>query len=172
MEYNIVTKHILEWERLSNNGEVDRALAYYMEHSLWNHNREYFTLIRKRKKINKSKRNEYMYMGTFTLDPSKVDIENENDLKKVQKYLLHRLSLKGLRLNRCDWVREGTDKDNKHPHWHVGMISERCIKKSFFYKYLRDYGNIKIDISISSDYNHILSYINKTHISVSLFEHC
>lgn len=102
---------------------------------------------------------EYVYMLTFTLDPKKNKFSEDlyNDVEQYILKLIRRISFK-----KCIWVREGSDDDHKHTHWHIGIITNDFLRKSDYSKtYVKKYGNIDHSKSKTKDFKHIEDYLSK-----------
>lgn len=103
----------------------------------------------------------YTYMLTFTIDPKRHDVESTSLHDMIEDYVItfaeRRNPLK------ADLVKEGTDEDHKHIHWHLGLELKKYIDFSNFLKFYRNkYGSVDISKSWSNDYNNIITYINKS----------
>ncbi len=109
----------------------------------------------------------YTYMLTFTIDPKKHDVKDSKLHDVIEEYIVgfaeRRNPLKS------DIVKEGTDEDHKHTHWHLGLELKKYIDFSTFLKhYRKKYGSVDISKSWSNVYNNILIYINKSNPSTKL----
>ncbi len=114
-------------------------------------------LVREYEQTNKV----YTYMLTFTIDPSKYDVENKELHDIIEAYVIDF----GERRNplKCDVVKEKSDKHHKHTHWHLGLETKKYIDFSNFLKFYRKtYGIVDITKSWSNDYKNVLIYINKS----------
>lgn len=126
--------------------------------------KEYKKLVHQYEESHRS----YMYMITFTLDPKKNDFNNalyDASEKYIKKLLLN----PNRKLTTFDIVREGTDEDHKHTHWHCGVITKgKYLSMDNFKTYIKNFGNIDISKSINNDYEDILTYINKQYNSLRI----
>lgn len=103
----------------------------------------------------------FTYMLTFTMDQKKQDVDLPFVHNAIEEYIVKFAERR--EPLRADLVCEGTDKDHKHKHWHLGIETKKYIDFSNFLKYYRNlYGNVDVSKSWSNDYNNILKYINKS----------
>lgn len=102
----------------------------------------------------------YYYLLTFTLDPKKNTLSDDL-YDTVEEYICKQMKRQPLRVTESHIVREGSDEDQKHTHWHVSVICEKHLKKDRFSYYVKLYGNIDISKSqIQSNTEH-LDYMSK-----------
>lgn len=102
----------------------------------------------------------YMYMVTFTLDPSKVAYDDLKMIGKVEKYIHKILTSKSLsHIKDCKISYEIGKSDN--PHWHVYANCDKCLKKDRFKVYIAKYGNVDISKSRTSNSESIDTYLSK-----------
>ncbi len=130
--------------------------------------KEFQKLLKKLVKKKFFENKTFQYMITFTCDPRKIDIDDEIALKENENYILERLQRPALQITRLEFVREGTDKDHKHAHWHCGVVSKRYLEKDMFKTYIKNVGKIKCEKSKRDNFDDILVYINKTHKSTPI----
>lgn len=103
----------------------------------------------------------YTYMITFTIDPKKHDVKDTKLHDIIAEYVVG-FACKRNAL-RADVVKEGTDEDHKHTHWHLGLELKKYLDFFNFLKYYRKiYGKVDVSRSWSNDYNNVLIYINKS----------
>lgn len=122
-----------------------------------NFNMLYKKLVNEYENANKT----YTYMLTFTIDPKKHDVNDPKLHLEIEDYIL-KWAVRRTPL-RADYVREGTDEDHKHTHWHLGLEMKKYIDFSNFLKFYRNsYGIVDISKSYSNLYKNILKYINKS----------
>ncbi len=112
----------------------------------------------------------YQYMLTFTCDPKKVDVEDEVALASIEDEVLRLVQKPVLSIVRSEYVREGTDEDHKHAHWHVGVVSKKFMKKEYFKSYIKNIGRIDISKSVENNFLDILLYINKCYESTTIVQ--
>lgn len=110
----------------------------------------------------------YTTMVTFTIDPKRHDVNDKKLLEKIEDYVLQFPHNKKCDVQRADYVREGTDEDHKHTHWHLGLetLEPFLAKTTKYYESL--YGHVDISRSYDNNYNNIIEYINKSIPSVNL----
>ncbi len=109
----------------------------------------------------------YTYMITFTIDPKKHDVKDEKIHSLIQEYIESFAIARTP--NKASYVKEGTDTEHKHTHWHLGLETKKYIDFSNFLKFYRKtYGSVDISKSWSNDFNNILIYISKSDIVTKL----
>lgn len=103
---------------------------------------------------------KYVYMITFTLDPSKWPEVADELCEEVEEYIAAQGTRKGLQIVEYHYVKEY--HKNGRPHWHVSVISTKSLKKSLFKYYQQKYGNI--DFSRTKGKNNLdtLEYLSKS----------
>lgn len=143
------TKQGLPLQQCGSIGDLIRKYKYFSSYY-----KEYV-------KIYEDKDKTYTYMVTFTIDPKK---HNVNDIKlhdEIENYVIdYALARKPIR---CDYVKEGTDEDHKHTHFHLGLETKKYIDFSNSLKFFnKKFGNTDISRSYSNIYNNVLIYINKS----------
>lgn len=102
----------------------------------------------------------YYYMLTFTLDPKKNDF-SDDFYDTVEEYICKQMKRTPLRVTEAHVVREGSDEDQKHTHWHASVITEKPLKKDRFSYYQKLYGNIDVSKSQIKSNNEHLDYMSK-----------
>lgn len=110
----------------------------------------------------------YTYMLTFTIDPKLHDVKDKSLHDKIATYIYgYTVARNPLR---ADIVKEGTDEDHKHIHFHLGLEVKKTIDFSNSLKYYRKtYGSVDVSSSkYGNIYNNVLKYINKSIPSVEL----
>lgn len=109
----------------------------------------------------------YTYMLTFTIDPKKQNVNCTKLHNKLEEYIINLATKR--KPQRSDIVKEGTDEDHKHTHWHLGLEMKKFIDFSNVLKnYRKQNGNVDISRSWSNDYNNVLKYINKSQPSTQI----
>jgi len=102
---------------------------------------------------------EYVYMTTFTLDPQKNTF-TEDFYDKAQLYI-EKVLLNIPEITKLYIVREGSDSDHKHTHFHTSITSSRFIKANEFKYYRNKYGQIDHDKTKTKDNSHTIEYMSK-----------
>lgn len=106
----------------------------------------------------------YTYMLTFTINPKIWNVKSTDLHDILEEYIID-FAERRKPIN-ADLVKEGTDEDHKHTHWHLGIETKKYVDFSNFLKYYRKkYGSVDISKSWSNDYKNILKYINKSESS-------
>lgn len=114
-----------------------------------------------------NKNKTYTYMLTFTMDPKIHDVENTALHAEIEEYIIRFAFNRNA--ERADIVKEGTDEDHKHTHWHLGLELKKYIDFSTFLKFYRKtYGSVDISRSWSNQYINVMKYINKSNPSTEL----
>ncbi len=104
----------------------------------------------------------YSIMITFTIDPNKHDVKDKKLHSKIEKYVAKFPINKCCEVIRADYVREGTDKDHKHTHWHLGIKTNKPFLNKTTKYYRNLYGHVDISRSYDNNYDNVLKYINKS----------
>ncbi len=130
-------------------------------YSDWKTFHRIFKCIMRKNDLKKYHTTVKQYMITFTLDPKKLgsNIKNEDLLKTIELDIVDMFKSSQVYDNviRISYVREGTDKDHKHPHWHFGIQTTDYFNKKWFLKY--KFGFIQKTKSYKkNDFNDILDY--------------
>lgn len=110
----------------------------------------------------------YTYMITFTIDPERHNVKSEKLHAKIDKYIKKFPISKSCDVIRADYVREGSDKEHKHIHWHLGIETRNIFKSKTLKYYNLKFGNTDVSKSYDNNYNNVLKYINKVNRSVQL----
>lgn len=126
-------------------------------------------LFAKMVKQYEQKNRTYTYLVTFTIDPKKWEL-NDNNYDVIESFILKTLKRRGLNILFSSIVREGSDKDHKHTHWHCAIITSKCLKEQYFSTYISTYGNIDVaatvdqTLSIQDQIINKLNYMSKQNI--------
>lgn len=154
-----------------NNGHMDEATDYYLNEIIRNNQSHTFHQNFKRvtAKINRELRKPCIYMLTFTLDPKKVDVKDMYEIQHIEQYITKFISTtKQLELTSFDIVREGSDMENVHTHWHVCITNKGYIDKKIFNTYIRKYGHIDVSLNKTNNYDSVITYMSKTNKVISV----
>lgn len=110
--------------------------------------------------INNSKKKKYIYMITFTIDPSKNTDQTKEDLESIiDEFVTKQANRKGLNIVFFAMTKEYTQQNMAH--WHVVIQSTKTIKKDRFAYYSQTYGNVDISRTKGTTYTEALNYISK-----------
>lgn len=110
----------------------------------------------------------FSIMVTFTIDPKRHDVKDKKLHDKIEKYIVKFPRNKCCEVIRSDYVREGTDKDHKHTHWHLGLKTKKPFLNKTTKYYRNLYGHVDISRSYDNNYNNVLKYINKVIPSIKV----
>lgn len=122
--------------------------------------REYLSFLNEMQKQVDLRNNKYVYMVTFTLDPSKGRTGIE-----VEQYIEHQATRDVLQIKKLEYSQES--HESGLPHYHCLFVTTSCLKKDRFWGYTKGYGNVDISKNMTSkrDYaqqiKSIRDYISK-----------
>ncbi len=109
----------------------------------------------------------YLYLVTFTIDPSKHPKLDDSKLLDIFKYISNQFQRPPLGVTKAQIVQEGNGK-TKHYHFHVAVETSKYLKKDRFHYYIKKYGQIDISKSSHDSFNEILNYISKDSLPIVL----
>jgi len=146
----------------------DEKLAYYIKQITFNGQISKIRMEQFHAKLQNYYKSHktYLYMVTFTLDPTKNTL-NEKLYKEVEQYIT-KLLLSDKNFTNIKIVKEGGDEDHKHIHWHSLIKSTEFLKNNFFSHYMKKYGKVDKSSSKSGNREYIITYISKQHQPITL----
>lgn len=159
---NITKKHLDIWLNLPKEDQVDYLYNLYLlpdgQVSTERMN-QWSTLFRKY--VSKPKKKLYYYMLTYTLDPGRHSL-TESYFNSAERYIKKLVLNKSWKTEYASIVREGGDKDHKHTHWHVSIVTHKYIdNKSQNGYYIKKHGNVDMKVSKLSTVHYATIYMSK-----------
>lgn len=112
-----------------------------------------------RKALKGTKLKKYIYMVTFTLNPTiHPDVDDTLELE-VADYIEKQAIRSALKITRFEYVKE--HHKSGRPHWHALIETNKPLKKDRFNYYCKKYGAIDIAKNKAQQNTEILNYISK-----------
>lgn len=106
-----------------------------------------------------SRMKQYLYMVTFTVDPSKhPDITPELE-QKIERLLQAQPQRPALKVIKASMVKE--HHQSGRPHWHMKLLTNKALRTDAFVQYKKVYGNYDISRSKGTNDLHIDIYMEK-----------
>lgn len=142
---------------------ADESFNDFMEaHPQLARNKTFKELLVKRiKKVKQdAKLKDYIYMITFTISPKLHPEITDPLVKEIEHYIREQGSRTGLHVKEMHLVKEL--HKNKRPHWHVGIVTTKSIKKSLFTYYQKKYGSLDFKSNKGKNIQDILGYMSKS----------
>lgn len=99
---------------------------------------------------------EYKYMLTFTLDPSKVNLKDNDKKDKIEKYISN--LIRGPDTIKAYMAREHNDSNT---HWHVIVHRRKALKSDYLSYYKKTYGRVDTSRSKNLEDTHSMKYLTK-----------
>lgn len=98
----------------------------------------------------------YKYMITFTLDPKKVNMTDENQKNQIEKYITN--LIRKPEVLKAYYVREHSDTNT---HWHVVVHRNTALRSDYLSYFKKTYGNVHCSRSKTLDDTHSIKYLSK-----------
>lgn len=99
----------------------------------------------------------YKYMLTFTIDPKKVQGQNDTKVQDSIELYISKL-LKDSKYEKVYYVKEHADSNC---HWHAVIYSNNRFKQQDIAYYKKKYGNVDISRSHDISDEHTMKYLSK-----------
>lgn len=110
---------------------------------------------------------QYMYLVTFTIDPSKHPQIDQALEDKIVQYIHTIPTRPALNIIKCSYVRE-LHKSGR-PHYHVKIVTTKSLRSDAFITYTKSIGNVDISRSKhTNDESHIDFYLSKENPKIDL----
>lgn len=98
----------------------------------------------------------YKYMLTFTLDPKKHDLTNEEFKNRVELYIVN--LIRKPEVTKAYYTRE---HNNTNPHWHVIVHRSSALKSDYLSYYRKNFGLVDISKSKKLEDTQSIEYLSK-----------
>ncbi len=108
----------------------------------------------------------YIYMATFTIDPSKHPEVTPELTNEITDFIESQAKRTALRLKKFTYVQE-EHKDGR-PHWHVLIETTKALKKDRFNHFIKKYGNLDLAKNKAQQTDEIMNYISKVGLPKTL----
>lgn len=106
--------------------------------------------------FNSLQEKRYFYLITFTTDPTKVKVEDEEE---VEKFIISQADRTALQFTNFYYVKE--NHKSGRSHWHCAVQTKKPLKKDRFNYYQKIYGNVDLSRTKAQTIQEALNYISK-----------
>lgn len=106
-----------------------------------------------------SRMKQYLYMVTFTVDPSKHPEITPELEAKIERLLEVQAQRPALKVIKASMVKE--HHKSGRAHWHVKFLTNKALRSDAFAQYKKVYGNYDISRSKGTNDLHIDIYMEK-----------
>lgn len=165
MAYVTAYSDVIEkWQQLLNDGKKQEATDFLVPYLRTNGQTlsKYIMKWDAERRDPKIKfKNVYMYMLTFTINPEWHEL-NDATYDKIEAYIRKLPFNEKWNTLCCGLVREGSDEDDLHTHWHMLLVTSKYFKKYDCLRwYRKTYGIANYKDSTTKDLNHTIKYMSK-----------